>query len=172
MHAKRLRRPEETLGSIDIWVRSLHEGDIEKILLMSDLLGLSPWTRQDYLDELRRNDSHLTVAQIDERLAGFLAARRVPGPRDGAFDMELYNIGVRPEHQRAGVGQILMHDLIAFSWRNSVSDIWLEVRRKNSAAIAFYLSFGFAESGIRRGFYQHPSDDAVTMRLELGDRKS
>ena len=172
MHARRLRRPEETLGSSDISVRPLHEGDIEEILLMSDQLGLSPWTRQDYLDELRRTDSHLTVAQIDERLAGFLAARRGPGPRDGAFDMELYNIGVRTEQQRAGVGQVLMHELIAFSRGNSVSDIWLEVRRKNSAAIAFYLSFGFAECGIRRGFYQYPSDDAVTMRLGLGSRKS
>jgi [ribosomal protein S18]-alanine N-acetyltransferase len=171
MHARR-PRPEITLGSSDISVRPLREGDIREIIEMSDLLGLSPWTRQDYLAELRRKDSHLTIAQIDEQLTGFLAARRVPGPNDGVFDMEVYNIGVRPEHQRTGVGQVLMHDLIVFSRRNSVSDIWLEVRRKNSSAIAFYLSFGFAECGIRRGFYQHPSDDAVTMRLALGNRKS
>lgn len=171
MHVSR-PRPEETLGSSDISVRPLREGDIEEILVMSDLLGLSPWTCQDYLDELQRKDSHLIVAQKDERLAGFLAARRVVGPRESAFDMELYNIGVRPELQRAGVGRMLMHDLIVFSRGNSVSDIWLEVRRKNLSAIAFYLSFGFAESGIRRGFYKHPSDDAVTMRLELGDSKS
>lgn len=166
----RQREGEVDCGAIS--VRPFREADIEEIRKVSDQLGLSPWTRVDYHEELRRTDSHLRVAMTGENIAGFLAARRVPGTKDGTFDVEVYNIGVRKEYQRTGVGRILISDLVAYAQNYPVYYIWLEVRRKNFSAIAFYLSFGFEECGIRRAFYLHPPDDAVTMRLQLESQKS
>ena len=151
----------------DIEIRSLREDDVREIRNLSEGLGLSPWTRQDYLDEMRRSDAHLMVAVKDESVIGFLVSRRVPGAAAGTFDAEIYNIGVREEYQGSSIGQKLMGDLVRECRDNSVRDVWLEVRRKNMKAIRFYKRFGFKEDGIRPAFYQHPPDDAVTMHLTI-----
>ena len=44
---------------------------------------------------------------------------------------------------------------------NEVSKIFLEVRRSNEAAINLYKSEGFEETGIRKGFYEKPREDAI-----------
>ena len=46
----------------------------------------------------------------------------------------------------------------------------LEVRQSNTAARALYAAAGFAEVGLRRGYYpdvQQRREDAVVMRLSL-----
>ena len=48
--------------------------------------------------------------------------------------------------------------------------LWLEVRQSNAAGRALYAATGFAEVGLRRGYYpdQHQRRaDAVVMRLPL-----
>ena len=42
---------------------------------------------------------------------------------------------------------------------------FLEVRSKNSAAIALYESFGFQKISLRKHYYK--DDDAVVMKKEL-----
>jgi ribosomal-protein-alanine N-acetyltransferase len=44
-----------------------------------------------------------------------------------------------------------------------VETVFLEVRSKNAAARALYNAYGFKEIGVRKGYYQNPSDDAVIM---------
>lgn len=151
----------------NIAIRPLEERDVGEIIEMSDVLGLSPWTRKDYLDELKRKDSFLIVASSQREIMGFLVARRVPGPVGGTFEAEIYNIGVRTDLQNSGIGRSLMSELVQSCRDNSVKDVWLEVRHRNKKAIDFYTRFGFSEVGIRHNFYQHPSDDAVTMHLTI-----
>jgi ribosomal protein S18 acetylase RimI-like enzyme len=43
----------------------------------------------------------------------------------------------------------------------------LEVREDNPRARRLYLRHGFAEAGIRRGYYQPSGVDAVVMRKVL-----
>jgi len=45
--------------------------------------------------------------------------------------------------------------------------VQLEVASENSAAIALYNSFGFAEVGRREGYYRDPLDDAVLMNFDV-----
>jgi ribosomal-protein-alanine N-acetyltransferase len=48
-----------------------------------------------------------------------------------------------------------------------ISTIWLEVRSKNRAAIAFYESHGFHKKGVRPNFYSNPTEDADLMAITL-----
>jgi ribosomal-protein-alanine N-acetyltransferase len=45
------------------------------------------------------------------------------------------------------------------------------VRPSNTAAIRLYLSFGFEQVGMRRGYYQSPSgrEDAAVLKRVLRD---
>jgi len=45
-----------------------------------------------------------------------------------------------------------------------VKDIFLEVRKSNTAAIEFYESFHFELVGIRKAYYQDPVEDALVYR--------
>ena len=39
----------------------------------------------------------------------------------------------------------------------------LEVRASNAPAIALYQKHGYAQVGLRRGYYAHPKEDAILM---------
>ena len=45
--------------------------------------------------------------------------------------------------------------------------IFLEVRTQNAPARALYTSLGFTQTGVRKGFYKNPADDAVLMKKPL-----
>ena len=45
--------------------------------------------------------------------------------------------------------------------------VFLEVRTQNAPARALYHSLGFIQTGIRKGFYTNPKDDAILMKRPL-----
>ena len=44
-----------------------------------------------------------------------------------------------------------------------VKKVFLEVRSKNTSAIRLYENYGFKKIGIRREYYNNPTDDALLM---------
>jgi ribosomal-protein-alanine N-acetyltransferase len=151
-----------------IEICKLRPGDIREILAIAEAGRLSPWSHRDYMDELARTDSLMLTAVTGDGLAGFIVARRVPASGDdGGRDLEIYNIGVVPELYRKGIGGALMNEIIAISRRDRIRSIWLEVRASNERAIRFYEYFGFQIIASRRSFYRDPTEDGLTMKLEL-----
>ena len=78
------------------------------------------------------------------------------------------NIAVRPDCRRQGLGRAIVLSLIEQARALGVTDIYLEVRVSNEAAIALYRSLGFAVVGTRKGFYRHPAEDAFVMHYHEG----
>lgn len=149
-------------------LRRFRDEDCPAALAIAAELGLSPWTLDDYREELVRRDSEMSAAVVGSKLAGFIVGRRVPSAGDGGeWDAEIYNIGVSREFQHAGIGSRLMAGFIEGCRDAAVREIWLDVRGSNALAIRFYKKFGFKDVMIRRGFYRDPRDDGVVMRLEL-----
>lgn len=73
------------------------------------------------------------------------------------------NIAVLPEFRRQGLGREIVKALKEEAGKRGISSVFLEVREANTAARALYLSEGFLECGKRKGFYRHPSEDAIQM---------
>jgi ribosomal-protein-alanine N-acetyltransferase len=48
-----------------------------------------------------------------------------------------------------------------------VETVYLEVRASNERAARLYARFGFTEIGIRRDYYERPTEDARVLRLGL-----
>ncbi len=48
------------------------------------------------------------------------------------------------------------------------TELLLEVRASNLAALAFYRAQGFVETGRRIGYYTDPIEDAVLMQVGIG----
>ena len=53
--------------------------------------------------------------------------------------------------------------------QEGVRALYLEVRDSNAAARALYGSLGFTQVGRRRGYYQHPTEDALLLRRDLAE---
>lgn len=137
-------------------------------MAIAEACGLSYWSETDYVQEFQRKDSIALGAFESIDLLGFIVGHSLAAA-DGSFSTaEIYNIGVRPDQQRKGIGQLLMQNFITTALNRGSETIWLETRKRNQAAIDFYQKLGFASRGMRRGFYSSPTDDAVIMSFSPG----
>ncbi|OJY35132.1 MAG: ribosomal-protein-alanine acetyltransferase [Rhodobacterales bacterium 65-51] len=78
---------------------------------------------------------------------GFLLGRAVAG------EAELLTLAVAPEARRQGIASHLVHAFLDEARARGAETAFLEVSAKNAAALALYLRHGFAQAGLRRGYY-------------------
>lgn len=69
-----------------------------------------------------------------------------------------------------GFGRQILNHVIEIALEQSAAIIVLEVRASNFRAQQLYLSTGFNEMSVRRGYYpaEQGREDGVLMGLELG----
>ena len=118
------------------------------------------WTAKSFLEY------SCVVAEIGEEIVGFLVSREIfAGSRDAPPEREILNLAVRTRFRRQGIaGLLLGHELSR--WELSRRAIFfLEVRESNTAARALYGKFGFREINRRTGYYRHPPETAIVMKM-------
>jgi ribosomal-protein-alanine N-acetyltransferase len=83
--------------------------------------------------------------------------------------MHLLNLTVAPPCQRRGHAQTLLDALEQQCRERVLHTLWLEVRAGNHRARQVYAQRGFAEIGLRRGYYPAgvSREDALVMNKAL-----
>ena len=84
----------------------------------------------------------------------------------GGGQADVLTIGVSEDRWGRGVGTALMTGLLAEACRRGCGEVYLEVRVDNERAQRLYRQLGFAQVGLRRGYYQPSGADALVMRRE------
>lgn len=120
-----------------------------------------PWSYEGVLSELEIKGAKTFVAQCENEIAGFLNVRFV------LDECAVNNIAVKEKFRRKGIANKLLTELIDYSKERKVSFINLEVRLSNEKAISLYKSFGFKTVGIRKNFYEKPTEDAYILVLMI-----
>jgi ribosomal-protein-alanine acetyltransferase len=120
------------------------------------------WSEQHY-DALASAESLRVVLVAEDRgqVVGFVVAHEIAG------EFELENVAVAAHARRRGIGRDLVTKLVGTAVRRGIRAIHLEVRGQNRAARALYEALGFVQSGVRRGYYDCPPDDAFLYTLEM-----
>ena len=118
------------------------------------------WSAQE-LARIETSGIQIWVAMQDRELAGVVASRV------GAGEAEILNLVVAPAWRGKGIGRRLMETALEEAVSAGVRRVFLEVRESNAGARAFYRGLGFAEAGRRRGYYQHPAEDALLLSRTL-----
>jgi [ribosomal protein S18]-alanine N-acetyltransferase len=87
----------------------------------------------------------------------------------GAGEAHILNLCVAEANRCRGFGGRLLEALIERATTAGMSEAFLEVRPSNTAAIRLYLSLGFEQVGMRRGYYQAVGgrEDAAVLRRVL-----
>ena len=83
-----------------------------------------------------------------------------------ADEAHITNIAVRELHRCQGIGELLLISTIDLATEQNAHIITLEVRASNSTAQNLYHKYGFAQTGLRRGYYIDNKEDAVLMTTE------
>jgi ribosomal-protein-alanine N-acetyltransferase len=99
--------------------------------------------------------------QAQPTLLAFLVAHQIDR------EWELENIAVTPTARRRGLATILIQELFRRARENNSHSIFLEVRESNQLAQTLYEKLGFTKSGLRKGYYQSPPEDAILYRRLL-----
>jgi [ribosomal protein S18]-alanine N-acetyltransferase len=119
------------------------------------------WSDHDYQRLFSPEPRRLALVIEDGSLQGFLIARQI-GP-----EWEIENIAVADTVQRRGLGSMLLAHFLDLIRQQKAESVFLEVRPSNAAARGLYQKHGFIEAGRRRGYYDHPAEDAVLYRLSF-----
>ena len=80
---------------------------------------------------------------------------------------QIGSVVTSPDYRRKGIGRMIMDALEDFSRNNGIVFLSLEVRESNLAARELYRSCLWEEAGIRKNFYDLPTENAVVMIKKL-----
>ncbi len=136
-------------------------GDLDALVRL-DAASPRPWRAEHFAQELDRACPGVFVVRANGEAVAF-AVTRTAGP-----EMDILNLAVDPGHRGRGVGLFLVGSLLEHAAARAVEVVFLEVREGNVAARSLYRKAGFRETQRRPDFYREPVEDAVLMRLEIG----
>lgn len=129
---------------------------IPEVARIEKICFSEPWSEKS-LSLLTEGENFGVVALIEGAVAAYGGMTCVLD--EGAVT----NIATLPEYRRLGLGRAVLEKMLDEAGKRGIVSVFLDVRASNEAARGLYLSEGFEECGIRKGFYRHPTEDAIQM---------
>ena len=147
--------------------RRMTAHDVGVVVAIEEAIYPHPWTHGNFSDSLAAG-YHCWIVECGGEIAGYTVVAIA------AEEGHLLNLSVAAPWQRQGVGRQLLAFVLKLARDYSAVKIVLEVRPSNLAARALYAAAGFAEVGLRRGYYPagERREDAVVLELLLEKRDS
>ena len=142
-------------------VSLMDHSDLKEAYEIEKNTNPSPWSKENFFSSYEVGHKSL-VCRIDNVIVGFIIFSVLNK------EIHLLNIAVHTEHQRKGIGSLLMETMLKQASVMGVLKVYLEVRSKNEKAILFYKKYNFIKDAVRVNYYtgENP-DDAVLMSLAI-----
>lgn len=138
--------------------------DLDEVLAIEVQAYTAPWSRGNFVDSLAAHYEARVLRGPDGALWAYFMAM------PGVDEMHLLNLTVAPEQSGRGLARYMLDQLCEISRQYGADQLWLEVRISNARARQLYERYGFAQAGVRRGYYPAVGgqrEDAVLMSLQL-----
>lgn len=122
----------------------------DDITVISDIEQRSyefPWSHGVFRDCLLAGYHCIVVERVD-RVVGYGILSIAAG------EAHILNLCVDPMYRELGYGEMLLVEILRFAMDEDVSEVFLEVRPSNAAAISLYLKKGFRNIAYRPAYYQ------------------
>ena len=125
--------------------------------VMAAVCPVSPWTLEQIQADLAQDKTWYALAYDGTEVIGFLAVQ------ENLFEAEVLQIAVKQSYQGQGIASAL------FATLPTDKEIFLEVRRSNQRAQAFYKKEKMAVIAERKSYYHNPVEDAIIMKREIDE---
>jgi ribosomal-protein-alanine N-acetyltransferase len=142
--------------------RLMLPADIDDVMGIESGIYEFPWTPGNFRDSLAAGYSCWIFSRCSEILGYAVVIH-------AADEAHLLNLSIAAAWQRMGYGTQLLEHLMAAASEHGAKMLFLEVRPSNQAARQLYARHGFAEIGLRRGYYpaRHGREDACVLSRAL-----
>ena len=125
--------------------------------VMVAVYPVSPWTLEQIQADLSQDQTWYALAYDGIEVIGFLAVQA------NIFEAEVLQIAVKKAYQGQGIASVL------FAQLPTDKEIFLEVRKSNQRAQAFYKKEKMAIIAERKVYYHDPVEDAIIMKREIDE---
>ena len=125
--------------------------------VMTDVYPVSPWTLEQIQADLSQDQTWYALAYDGIDVIGFLAVQ------ENLFEAEVLQIAVKQTYQGQGIASAL------FATLPTDKEIFLEVRKSNQRAQAFYKKEKMKIIAERKAYYHDPVEDAIIMKREIDE---
>lgn len=143
-------------------IRKMELKDLEEVADLEKDLFSDPWSLKSFHHEINNNRlAHYYILEDQDEIIGYFGFIIV------LDECQIYNIAVSKEHQKMGYGKKMIEYIIDFCKKEDVKWIILEVREYNFPALELYMKYGFKKAARIEGYYHHPLEDGILMKLEL-----
>jgi ribosomal-protein-alanine N-acetyltransferase len=116
-----------------------------------------PWSEQAFADSLKQDCTRYLTVVCDGQIVGYC------GYLQSFEEADITNVAVEEKSRNLGIGNAMLQELMRQGEERGITAYTLEVRKSNQAAIHLYEKLGFEQVGIRKNFYDLPTEDAVIM---------
>jgi ribosomal-protein-alanine N-acetyltransferase len=143
-------------------IRVMQRDDLDAVYDIETRAYAFPWTRGIFRECFRVGYPAWVVLDGEKVVGyGILSV--------AADEAHILNLCIDPDHQRRGLGRLMLDALLIAAKRLGAERVFLEVRQSNQRAAAMYLASGFKPIGVRKRYYKnHDSrEDAVVLSLEF-----
>lgn len=99
--------------------------------------------------ELEDPDTRYFLAKDRDEVAGYLKIRcgDVPDAVPASRAVEVQQLYVDADHQRKGIGRLLMDHAVSLAREGAQDGVWLSVWEEAGWAVSFYQAYGFHTVG-------------------------
>lgn len=140
-----------------IQIREMEFDDLSAVMEIENENFSKPWTENGFFTFLIRDDTLFLVACEDDQILGYCGVVMVMDEGD------ITNVAVSKNRQNQGIGKLLVEEMIKRTQTAGVSKLYLEVRQSNLRAIHVYEKLGFVQNGLRKNYYEAPTEDGILM---------
>jgi aminoglycoside 3-N-acetyltransferase I len=115
---------------------------------------------EEYVAQLiTRDELWVLAATRGEEVVGGLTAHTLPMTRSESREIFIYDIAVRVNHQRRGVGRLLMSHLTRISREAGIHDLFVPAENEDAHALDFYRALGGVASPVTFFTFRSADDD-------------
>jgi aminoglycoside 3-N-acetyltransferase I len=140
---RRLRSGEETVA-LDMFrmMAAVFAEDDE------DALDADPLREEDVSALLRREEFWAVVATENDEVVAGLTAHALPMTRSRSTELFIYDLAVRADWQRRGIGRTLVAELLSLSRESGLGTAFVPADNDDQHALEFYRAIGGTPSPV------------------------
>lgn len=146
-------------------IAPMEECDLDQVLAIEQESFPTPWSRENFLFEIRSNPfARNLVIRLERQVLAYTCVWILGG------ELKINNIAVDAAWRGRGLGASLLARVLENARARGCAHAELEVRPSNRIARRLYERYGFREARRRKGYYQDTQEDAIVMTASLTSR--
>jgi len=146
---------------VNVNIMPMAESHLDAVAALEAQCFSDPWPRELLSRQLQSGRHVLLCAVCGGAVAGYAGYEYV---LDEGY---IGNVAVSADFRRRGLGRRLVEAMMESARQRELAFLTLEVRAGNEPARRLYEAMGFQIVGVRKNYYEKPTEDAILMTVFL-----